>query len=55
MDQGKDLAVEDRTMYLQKPDVDGNHINTGSGTGCIEGYGGIYPDGNGVRSIYMSI
>ena len=23
------------------------HIDSGGGTGCIEGYGGIYPDGNG--------
>ena len=23
------------------------HINTGGGTGCIDGDGGIYPDGNG--------
>ena len=25
----------------------GGHINTGGGTGCIDGDGGIYPDGNG--------
>jgi hypothetical protein len=35
--------------------VTAGHINTGGGTGCIEGYGGIYQDGNGAPATCRSI